>query len=136
MREFQKAKPKQKLFHTTPMLLLLALFLLFFIYNIFGLMRKNAETKENKLRAAKENTDLVTQQSQINADIGELETDRGTEQVIREKFGVVKNGEGVVVVVDGADEETVTPKPKESGGIIRFFKNIFSSGDHSGSGLR
>lgn len=124
MKEFQKPKQKRNLFHTTPAIIILVLFLLFFIYNIFGLIRKNSETKENKVRAQIENAKLLDQQAHLDADMKELETERGTEQVIREKFGVVKKGEGVVVVVDENPEVKGASIEKEKG-IGGFFKRLF-----------
>ncbi len=124
MREFQKPQPKRRLIHTTPALLILALLLLFFVYNILGLIRKNSETKENKVRAQVENAKLLDQQAHLEADMKELETDRGTEQVIREKFGVVKKGEGVVVVVDETPEAK-TGEEKGKSSLTNFFKKLF-----------
>lgn len=124
MKEFQKPKHKRSLFHTTPAILIFAVLLLFFVYNIFGLIRKNGETKQNKVRAQIENAKLLDQQAHLDADMKELETDRGTEQVIREKFGVVKKGEGVVVVVDAIPQVKGESSEKEKG-LTGFFKRLF-----------
>ena len=58
----------------------------------------------------------------------ELETERGTEQVIREKFGVVKKGESVVVVVDETPESH-KDETKEGNSLTNFFKKLFGKTD-------
>jgi cell division protein FtsB len=46
---------------------------------------------------------LQNRQAALLKSIGELKTSRGIEAEVREKFSVVKLGEEVIVVVDGAE---------------------------------
>ena len=69
-------------------------------------------------------SDLEARKAKLSEDIKKLGTDEGKEEVIRENFGMVKEGENVVVIVD--DKNATEPgKKEESGWIINFFKNLF-----------
>jgi hypothetical protein len=57
-------------------------------------------------------------------DIASLKTDKGVEENIREKFGLVKDGEQMIVVVE--DPKLADSKDaKNDGGFFSFLKNIF-----------
>jgi len=60
-----------------------------------------ARTLKNS--AEYELSELEEQQGRLESNIERLGTDWGIEQEVREKFGVAKEGEEVVVIVDGED---------------------------------
>ena len=62
---------------------------------------RQAANKRNT--EAKELAELRDREYHLTAELGALETPRGVEAAIREKFGMVKEGEEVVVLPSDAD---------------------------------
>ncbi len=68
---------------------------------------------------------LETQKNAISASVGQLSSERGQEALLREHYGVVKPGEGVIQIVDQASttsSENTSPK----GWFGRLFHTLFS----------
>ncbi len=84
--------------------------------------------KSNELRKISEDElfDLKTRDLKLRKDIEELKTDFGKEALIRNKFGLVRNGEQLVVIVD--EQKTNTNPILELtlwDKITMFFKGLF-----------
>ncbi len=120
-------KRKQSLLYTPIGIGFLAAILLYLGYSTFGVYTKwsDAHAKLTEARAAY--TATVERHDAISDDLHTLSTDRGKEEIIREKFNVVKEGEGVVVLPNtgAAQEEAAAVKPKEKKGFWQFLKAIF-----------
>lgn len=125
MKEFQKQPKKRSILHSPLALLVFAFFLIVFLFNTAGLIRKNHETAQNKARAVAENEKLLKQKEEISKDIDNLSDPKYTEEIIREKFGAVKEGEGVVIVVDDTTNAETAVAASAQGGFWNFFKNLF-----------
>jgi cell division protein FtsB len=124
MRNFQE-KNKFKIFmQSKPVLVILAIIVILFAWKIIGLTGKLQDTYKNKKIEQQKISDLEARKAKLTSDIDKLGTDEGKEEAIRDNFGMVKDGENVVVIVDDKKTEDV-PKKEESGGIINFFKNLF-----------
>ncbi len=107
-----------------PVLGFLSIVILVFSWSVVGLIGKMQETSKNKQAVQARMLELTKNKEKLTADISKLQTDEGMEESIREKFGWVKEGEGVIVVVD--DKSAQEPqKEEDSGGIFSFFKNLF-----------
>ena len=63
--------------------------------------------------------DLQKQKDKLSASISDLKTENGVEENIREKFGLVKEGENVIIVVDDKNK-IPTPETKTS----TFFSSV------------
>ena len=69
--------------------------------------------------------DLQTQEAGVSASVHELSSPRGQEALMREHYGVVKPGEGVIQIVHNAP--TSTPSTTSSGGWFGgLFHALFS----------
>ena len=96
------------------------------IYNVIGLIKKNKLTKENRQRAADQLASLEVRETELQSELDKLRTDRGIEETLRDKFGVVKEGEGLIIIVDDPDNKKTEDNPEKSNGFFQFFKNIFT----------
>lgn len=68
---------------------------------------------------------LQAQQAEVTASVGELSSSRGVEALMRERFGVVRPGEGVIQIVHTAP--TSTPTDNNSRGFFgQLFHLLFS----------
>ncbi len=81
-------------------------------------------SKSNRDVARLEKEELENRISELEKDIDNLQTDRGLEGEIRDKFGVAKSGEEVIILVD--ERETSTDEVRGRKGfwnvILGWFK--------------
>lgn len=123
MRKFEEKREKRNLAYSKPVVILLFLILVvlaratWYGYQGFMLSKKNREV------ARLEKEELETRIFELENDIKKLETDRGLEGEIRGKFGVAKEGEGVIMLVDSS--ETSTDEVKEGKGFWGTIMNWF-----------
>lgn len=99
-------KRKYKRFVYSWPVVLVLLILLFFIgrasWNIY---QKHQETQEKLAAVQTEHQRLKQRYKEIQEEVADLKTKEGVEQAMRERFGVVKENEEVVYIVD-RDEDT------------------------------
>ena len=86
-------------------------------------MGKMEETSRNKEIAENKVTELEKQKKELSSKIAELNTTEGKEGNIREKYGLAKEGEGLIVVVE--DKNLTENKDNPPGGFFNFLKNWF-----------
>jgi cell division protein FtsB len=79
---------------------------------------KNKKIEEDKITELKQRKDTLT------SEIAKLKTEKGVEENIREKFGWVKDGEDMIVVVDD-NEQTNSNNTTQVNGFLSFFRKIF-----------
>jgi len=68
--------------------------------------------------------ELLSREDQLSSKINDLETGSGQEKIIREKFGVAKDGEGVVVLYE--PEEGASSEVKGESGFWQNIKRWFN----------
>ena len=119
MRNFKKQTGFHRILNSRPVLGLFFLFLIFFAWGVFRFFGKMNITLENKRNAENKLMDLQKQKDKLSASISDLKTENGVEENIREKFGLVKEGENVIIVVDDKNK-IPTPETKTS----TFFSSI------------
>ena len=102
----------------------IVILMIFFSYNMLGLFGKMLETGKNKEIAEAKLIELKESKDKLDSDISKLNTNQGLEESIREKFGLVKEGENMIVIVDEKKEEEV-PLEASTGGFFSFFINLF-----------
>ena len=124
MRNFQEKRRLNRFFQSTPILAFLAILVLIFAWGVFGFMGKMSATSDNKQVAAVKLAELEDKKQRLNGEIARLETEGGVEENIREKFGLAKAGEGLIVVVDDKNKVEVVPEKKGWFGTLmdKWFK--------------
>lgn len=103
-----------------PVLTVLTIVLLFFAWGVVGLLGKMQTTRENRKIAENKLAELEQQKGKLAASIQNLKTDEGKEQIFREDYGLAKDGEGLIVVVDDQN-----PPGAPSTGGQGFFSKLF-----------
>ncbi len=111
--------------HSKVMLAILFFFMIFFAYNVIGIIRKSSEVRKERIRAEENKIQLEQQKIELTNKLNDIETDAGAERVLREKFRIVKPEEGLVVIVDESPKQIDTEKPSGSARVKAFFKNLF-----------
>lgn len=115
MKEFQE-KNKQK---KRSKLVLLFMFVLV-VFLARGSMSTYFKERDSRLevdRVAREKSDLEKRYLVMSEQSEALKSDIGVEAEIRSKFDVVKEGEGVIVIV----EKDVPVKEEDKRGVLRKF---------------
>jgi hypothetical protein len=123
MRHFQRKKGWRVFLESWPVVGILLFMVLFFAWGVIGLLHKMEVTRQNKKNAEVRVAELELQKEQLTADIDKLNTPEGKEASIREKFGLAKEGEREIVIVE--DPEAEAAKEESSSGFFSFFVNLF-----------
>lgn len=109
-----RQKVKRRLYSRTSRIALFIVLILL-IRATWNIYTKHAESAENVQRAERDLAELQLRQADLAAKIQDLETGAGKDRAIREKFGVAKEGETLVVIVRGKESAaTTTPEVKKS----------------------
>ncbi|MEK7115623.1 MAG: septum formation initiator family protein [Patescibacteria group bacterium] len=122
MIEFQARKKLRDFLYSKITLAVLFIAFVFIAHSTYGLWLKNRETEKTLNVLKNELAELTAKENNLASRVEALGTDKGTEEVIREKFKVAKEGEGVIVVVDQKEEkrsDTLT-----GNWFSAFFRNV------------
>lgn len=128
MREFKKRRSgRQELVHagvgvlSVLLLLFVSVFAIHAAWNMFGKFKAASRGQEE---AQAELTNLQAQKEKLNTSLALVSTPRGQEQEVRERFGVVKPGEGEIEIVRDAATSSGAVGQKESW-WLRVFHAVF-----------
>ncbi len=124
MRKFQGKRSVRNILQSWPVLIILAALTVFFTWQVIGFWAKMESTKKNRQIAEDKLLELNKSKENLSADIAKLETPEGIEESIRNKFGLVQEGEEVIVVVEDQNPDS-NPEKEDEGGFFYFLKNLF-----------
>ena len=125
MRSFQQKIRFRNIIYSRPILLFLVVLILFFAWGVLGFMDKMVVTRENREIVKSKVAQLKEKKEKLSSDINKLKSYNGIEESIRDKFGLAKEGEGMIVIVD--DKNIVKVLKENSGGFFYFLKNWFKN---------
>ncbi|MCX6755535.1 MAG: septum formation initiator family protein [Candidatus Nomurabacteria bacterium] len=124
MKNFQEQNIFSRIIHSKLGLIFLAIFIIFFSWNVIRFAGKDKEIIKNKNISADKITQLQQEKDRLTKDINNLNTQSGVEETIRDKFGLAKEGEGMIVVVDTQDQ-TTDPNIQANTTILSKIKGWF-----------
>ncbi|PIR69020.1 hypothetical protein COX93_00880 [Candidatus Nomurabacteria bacterium CG_4_10_14_0_2_um_filter_30_12] len=124
MRNFQKKGRFENIMQSKPFLIFFGVLILFFIFSMFGFMNKMEDTSKNRKIVEDKILELEKSKEKLNSEISKLKTEKGVEESIREKFGLAKEGENMILVVDEKNS-LIEGKKTNSNGFFSFLKNLF-----------
>ena len=122
MKNFKGKNKDKSIMQSKPVLFILAGLILFFIINLISFVGKMEETAKNRKIAEEKVTELKEEKVKLSSSVDQLNTPQGTEDAIRNKFGLGKDGEGVIVVLD---DNTSTAPNKKPSNFWSFFTKWF-----------
>ncbi len=117
MREFQERNNTKKRVYSKTVLLILFLVLILIIRGVFSVYAKENESRLEMERVLKQKEALQSRLDVMNSHNEQMKTSTGVEAEIRNKFDVVKDGEGVVVIVD----KDIPMVESDKRGVIKKF---------------
>lgn len=124
MSEFKK-KQKSTFWHSPLFLGVLFVIFVLFSYNIIDLVSKARETSIKRDRELDRIEALRQREQSLSSSIERINTEEGIEEVIREKYKVVKPGEKEVIIVDEEDNSAILDNTKRERGLWAFIKRMF-----------
>jgi len=107
MREFQDRRRVKKLLHSRYALAVLVVIILVLSRAVWGIYLKY---EKSQILVEKSEADLLVLQAReatLTKSINALDTEEGKEKELRDRFGVVKQGEKMIILVD--DTSPVKP---------------------------
>ncbi len=123
MRNFQQKKGWIEIIESWPVIIFLFVLVIFFAWGVMGFMGKMFATRENREVAQNRLVELENKKERLTIEISKLQTETGKEENIREKFGLAKEGEGLIVIVD--DKNKVEIVEPEKGWFASFWDKLF-----------
>ncbi len=108
MRKFERKQKNTKikdLIFSVPFIVILGVVCALSINATWDVYKKVRDTGKNVAAVAETYNELKKRELELTAKIGSLETPLGVETEIRDKFGLVKDGEEMIVIVDPPKEE-------------------------------
>src|SRR3989344_3381437 len=96
MRKFQHQGWFRQLTVSRPVQALFLLLLILVGVRVFGLYQSKQNVRTEEILRENELVKLTARRDELMAEVASLTTDRGVEEAIRERLGVVKAGEKVI----------------------------------------
>jgi len=108
MLEFQEKRKLRRFMYSKVTLFFLIILIIFLLNSVWKVYQKQAMTRENLAKTASALESLQTREEMLSSEIERLQTKEGTEEEIRAKYGLVKPGEEVIIIVDDNKNKSVT----------------------------
>jgi len=96
----KKKKTQKRFIYSNLSIALLLLLIIFLSYEVSGLQKKRNISEAKRSEAEIEYNRYLEDKESLQSEIKDLKTEEGKEKIIRERFNVVKEGEGVIYVVE------------------------------------
>lgn len=100
MLEFQEKRKVKKFIYSKLTLVILVIVIFFVLRGVWSVYQKEQYTRDNLNKTAQDLQGLKDREQMLSTEIDRLKTQSGTEAEIRDKYGLVKPGEEVIVIVD------------------------------------
>ncbi len=117
MREFQEKQKIQKRIYSKTSILIVLVVVIFIFRGVLSVYAKERDSRMELSLLEKKKAELSDRLARVSANNDRLKTEEGIEAEIRSKFDVVKQGEGVIVVVD----EKLPVQEEDTRGVMKKF---------------
>ena len=106
MKELQQRQRMRRIIYSIPTLLILALFAAFMTKGAVGVIQKDRESSSMLSELQDKAAALVSREGELKAGIADLHTEKGIKDEIRERFGMIQDGEHIAIIVDEKNSAT------------------------------
>lgn len=125
MSNLLRKKHIKRLTYSKPVLVLLAVLLVLVGRATWNVYEKERHTQEKLLAAAEELAELQVRESELEENVASLGTQEGIEQELRDMYGVAREDEHVIVIVEEDNAELHTEEENTDSWLGRLWKKIF-----------
>lgn len=123
-RRIKKERPFSSIVNSPFTYIILLGFLVLFSYSAINTYKKSKIAKESTAQVERELVRLLNQEEGLKNAINDMNTSFGVEKALREKFGIIKEGEKSIILLD-PKEEPVQIEEKGDKGFFNFIRRIF-----------
>ncbi len=123
MEDFRYKQRVRRFLYSRLTIGVLAVIVLFVGYKTWGIYEKERLSREMLEQAKASHGELSLRALALSADIESLKTEAGFEEAVRDRYGVAKEGEEIVVLVD--DEDTHEEEEERGEGFWDKIKEFF-----------
>ena len=81
-------------------LVILAVLVIFFTLSMFRIYKKSRQAHHNQTLQSAQTAQLLEQEQALENSLESLETERGIEEALRDRYDIVLEGEQAVVIID------------------------------------
>ena len=120
MRKFEEKREIKRTLYSKPILLALFIVIIFLSRAVWHNYQGFAVSRDNRQAVEFEKKELENRIADLDKYIKNLETERGVEGELRDKFGVAKSDEEVIILVDSPETATGTQNIKKG-----FWSSLF-----------
>jgi cell division protein FtsB len=124
MREFQDRRRVRRLLHSRYAIGVLFVILILSADALWGIYNKYQKSEELERRMQGNLVELQSRKRKLEALNASLATEQGKEREIRDRFGVVKEGESTVIIFDDG-RGTPPPPPAPARGWFSWLFDLF-----------
>ncbi|MFO0718760.1 MAG: septum formation initiator family protein [Candidatus Paceibacterota bacterium] len=121
-REFQKRRKIRNRIYSKTTVVVLLIVILIMTRATWRVYKTKIESRKDFEKVSSELESMRAREAELKYEIDRLNTNKGTEEEIRKKFNVAKDGEGVVYVVDSKESEE--NEPIEASFIQKIWKRV------------
>lgn len=107
MLEFQEKRKLRNFLYSKTTLFILIILIILVANAAWGVYKKQKLSKENLAQTANVLGGLQAREKMLSSEIEKLKTEAGKEEEIREKYGLVKPGEEVIVVFNETNSDNL-----------------------------
>ena len=120
--EFYEKRRLKRLVFSKPFLVFMGIVACFLALPTWSAYEKMSETKHARIAIAAELDELKEREHELEQEIERLETPRGIEEEIRQKYEVGRGGEEMILIVDPQQEEESDLIPLEEKSFFEKLK--------------
>ena len=124
MREFQERRRIKKLLHSRYAIAVLVIIFILVSRGLWNVYVKYEKSRDLMARTETDVTALQDREASLQRSIDVLSTPEGKEKEALDRFGAVKEGEHIIVLVDDSATNSKELPPADDGWWSRFF-NLF-----------
>ncbi len=125
MRDLQERRRWRAILHSPVFLVILSIIVVSLLRSNYNIYKKNQIAKINRGESDKKLAQLVGKHDRLSSLLKKLDTERGVEEELRNKFQITKSGERVLVVVDEEGQQDYTGTTTIDQGYWEGFKSFF-----------
>ncbi|MFC1802066.1 septum formation initiator family protein [Patescibacteria group bacterium] len=105
MLDFKEKKRVKKIVYSKITLFVLFVLVILMLKAVFGVYKSARVTAVKKNEAEIVFKNLEDRELSLKEEVSRLSTDKGVEEEIRDKFGMVKEGEKIIMLINDGGEE-------------------------------
>jgi len=124
---FQDRKRIRGFLYSKTSLSVLFLLLLLAGNGVWGIYQKSKTASSERDIALRSLTDLESRTAELKTSLSHLETERGIEEEVRQKYTVARKGEEVVVVVDDSAKKSKNDEVVDTRSLWQKLAPLFTN---------